>query len=275
MRIIPAVDLKDGIVVHAVAGRRAEYRPLTSVLAANPQPATVARGLIHRLGLSEFYVADLDAIAGSGPDWASYDALMRAGGSLWIDAGITDLQRAEVLAKFAGQHRAVTGVVIGLESLADAGDLDTICRIIGPQRCIFSLDLWEGSPRARAMQWQGLRPLNIAADVVAAGIRRLIILDVTAVGMNQGCPTLDLCRELSRCNPDVHLISGGGIGSTEDLVRADNAGCDAVLVSTALHNSRMELDGLAQLPGAAKGEVTPNDVRSSRESNTRTSFEPK
>jgi len=246
MRIIPAIDLKDGIVVHAVAGRRAEYRPLSSVLATDPQPATVARGLIDRLGLGEFYVADLDAIAGSDPDWASYDALIGAGGMLWIDAGISGLQRAETLAKYVGQHPAVTGIIVGLESLADAGNLKDISRIVSPERCIFSLDLWAGTPRARAAQWQGCNPLDIVADVVDAGLRRLIVLDVAAVGMNRGCPTLDMCRELSRCNPDVSLISGGGLESAEDLGPAVNAGCDAVLVSTALHNGRMELDSIAR-----------------------------
>lgn len=239
MRIIPAIDLKDGIVVHAVAGRRAEYRPLTSVLAADPQPATVARGLIDELGLSEFYVADLDAIAGGEPDWTSYDALIRAGGSLWIDAGITDLRRAEALATYAERHPDVTGIIVGLESLADAGDLQDICQMIGPERCLFSLDLLAGSPRIRAMQWQGLSPLDIAASAIAVGIHRLIILDVAAVGISRGCPTLDLCRELRRSNTNVELISGGGIGKPEDAEQAANAGCDAILVASALHDGRL------------------------------------
>jgi uncharacterized protein related to proFAR isomerase len=30
MQVIPVIDLKDGVVVHGIAGRREEYRPLVS-----------------------------------------------------------------------------------------------------------------------------------------------------------------------------------------------------------------------------------------------------
>jgi len=252
MQIIPAVDLLGGVVVHGVAGRRSEYRPLTSLLAADPQPATVARGLIDSLGLREFYVADLDAITGGEPDWASYQRMIQCGASLWIDAGVTDLQRALVLKRFADVHPTVTGIIVGSESLTDSGHLEELVAQIGPQRLIFSLDLAAGKVRTVAPQWvewrSGSSPghaeygaLQIATDVIAAGVRRVIVLDVAAVGVGKGCPTLNLCRELRSRHADIELISGGGIRNAADVEQLAAAGCDAALVATALHDGRIDL----------------------------------
>ena len=36
LQILPAIDLRGGMVVHAVAGRREAYRPLVSRLCASP-----------------------------------------------------------------------------------------------------------------------------------------------------------------------------------------------------------------------------------------------
>src|SRR5262245_57553183 len=126
MRIIPAIDLLRGNVVHAVAGRRDQYQPIKSCLAADSRPASIARGLIDKLGLTEFYVANLDAIAGGEPSWESYDDMIRQGASLSIDAGIADVTRARAIKAFADDSPDITGIVVGSESLADAACLSDL-----------------------------------------------------------------------------------------------------------------------------------------------------
>src|SRR5262245_63411726 len=67
--VIPALDLMDGNVVHAKAGPRAEYRPLASPFGQAGDPGAVARGLLAATGSSVLYIADLDAITGSGSNF--------------------------------------------------------------------------------------------------------------------------------------------------------------------------------------------------------------
>ncbi|MCE9544922.1 MAG: hisA/hisF family protein [Planctomycetia bacterium] len=239
MHILPAVDLRGGVVVHAVAGRRDSYRPLVSPLCANPEPASIARGLIDRLGLTTFYVADLDAIAGALPDANSYRELLQAGATLWIDAGLTDRVSAARLLALLADEAGVTGVVAGLESLAGPIALAEIVAAIGPERTIFSLDLLHGEPRTAAPEWQGRGAEGFVAEAVAAGVRRVIVLDVTAVGVDQGCPTLDLCRRLRAAYPEIELTTGGGVRGPDDLRTIATAGCNAALVATALHDGRI------------------------------------
>src|SRR6187431_505841 len=88
MRVIPVIDLMYGQVVRGVAGRRSEYRPIQSQIAADARPATVARAFVERFGFETVYVADLDAIGGGAPDLISLEMIARAGLNLWVDAGV-------------------------------------------------------------------------------------------------------------------------------------------------------------------------------------------
>ena len=44
--VIPVLDLKGGVAVHAVAGRRADYAPITSPFGQADDPASIARGML-------------------------------------------------------------------------------------------------------------------------------------------------------------------------------------------------------------------------------------
>jgi phosphoribosylformimino-5-aminoimidazole carboxamide ribonucleotide (ProFAR) isomerase len=60
MEVIPVIDIRHGVVVRAVAGRRADYRPLAGMSA----PIAVARRLCAVHPFRALYIADLDAIEG-------------------------------------------------------------------------------------------------------------------------------------------------------------------------------------------------------------------
>ena len=85
MRVIPVIDLMGGQVVRGVGGRRDEYRPIKTILAADARPATIGRALAAA-GFREAYVADLDAIAGAAPAWSIYEELLSCPLTLAVDA---------------------------------------------------------------------------------------------------------------------------------------------------------------------------------------------
>src|SRR5438445_9777678 len=58
-RVIPVIDLKGGMAVHAVGGRRDQYRPLRSVWQGSPSPIELAAALRSGLGIDCIYLADL------------------------------------------------------------------------------------------------------------------------------------------------------------------------------------------------------------------------
>ena len=140
MRVIPVIDLKGGLVVRGVAGDRSRYRPVVSVLAADPVRAASPWRLRMPWALSEVYVADLDAIAGREPDWAAYEQIAAAGLRLWVDAGIGEAGRARQMAHWAATRVPSAGLVVGFESWTIPRTAFDPCRA-APDGCMFSLDL--------------------------------------------------------------------------------------------------------------------------------------
>jgi phosphoribosylformimino-5-aminoimidazole carboxamide ribotide isomerase len=234
VHVTPVIDLLGGQVVRGVGGRRESYRPIAGKLASDAQPASVARAF-RELGFRQAYLADLDAIAGAEPAWESYEAIAAGGLNLWIDAGLGERQQMRRMAQFAAKHGWLNGVIVGLESLGDAALLPWIVDQVGAERLIFSLDLRGGAPVSRDERWLAATPVEIAADVIAAGVRRMIVLDVAQVGLGQGPGVLELCRQLRDRWPALELITGGGLRSPADLAPLRAAGCDAALVASALH----------------------------------------
>jgi len=45
MRVIPVIDLKGGVAVHAVRGERERYRPVRSRIAAGSDPVELTRSV--------------------------------------------------------------------------------------------------------------------------------------------------------------------------------------------------------------------------------------
>lgn len=244
MRILPVLDLQGGLVVRGIAGQREAYRPIESPLAPTPAPLPIARAYRHEFGLDELYVADLDAIARQPPCDDVYRALVTDGFRLWVDAGITDTDRAAQLAEFEVGGRRLEAIVAGLESVPDPQALAEIGRVVGRERLVFSLDLAGGTPLA-GPAWGRRTPLEIVDAAAAAGIRRMIVLDLARVGVGSGVGTLALCRQIRAAHPRLRLIAGGGVRHLDDLQDLAAAGCETALVASALHDGRLTRDDVA------------------------------
>jgi phosphoribosylformimino-5-aminoimidazole carboxamide ribotide isomerase len=232
------IDLMRGQVVRGVGGRRDEYRPVESILAADARPQTVGRAFADA-GFREAYIADLDAIGGSEPAWKVYEELLSTGLNLWVDAGVSVVEQACALAQFAGPDNAISSVVVGLESLRRFRAISDIGDAIGSEKLVFSLDLKVGVPLATHTELEGSSAWQITTAALSHGVRRMIVLDLAAVGMGQGVGTEPLCRDLRRALPELEIIAGGGVRGWDDLRSLEAAGCNAALVASALHDGRL------------------------------------
>lgn len=241
MRILPVIDLLDGQVVRGIAGERTSYRPIVSTLASDAHPTSIAAAFA-RLGFRRCYVADLNAIQGDEPDWKTYRELLERGLDVLIDAGCRTAARGDELASFRAADRSLAGIVVALETLRSTADLASLLQVIGRERLVFSLDLKHGRPLTQPGVWSDQSPREIAATVVAHGVRQLIVLDLAAVGTYGGGATLELCRELRAAHPDLKIISGGGVRDQQDLAAFEQAGVDEVLVASALHDGKIHAD---------------------------------
>ncbi|MEY2726620.1 MAG: 1-(5-phosphoribosyl)-5-[(5-phosphoribosylamino)methylideneamino] imidazole-4-carboxamide isomerase [Planctomycetota bacterium] len=232
MLLIPVIDVRGGVVVHAVAGRRSEYRPLQSRLTDSTEPVRVLEDLQTRTGLNTFYVADLDGICDGRPDTGLLERLAETGCRLLIDAGAkTTDDLAEVR---LGDN------VLPVAASETFMDLDVLLAG-GAGELIFSIDLHAGKLRLadRQAEAAGWTTEELAEKLAAAGIKDWIVLDTAAVGTGAGMSTLPLCRRLLERFADARIISGGGVKSPECVKEAQAAGIAGLLVATALHEGKI------------------------------------
>lgn len=245
MRVIPVIDLMRGVAVHARGGQREAYSPVQSVLAPEaPGDAPVlARGYRERLSLAELYVADLDAIGGAQRQRVLLRELA-AGASAWVDAGVASVEGAMEV-----QELGAARVIVALETLPAAAMLGEIVAAAGGSQVALSIDLRAGAPIARTPELARLSPLAIAELGAAAGARSVVVVDLARVGAGAGVDH-DLVRELRRAFPAMELVAGGGVRGSGDLERLAEAGADAVLVASALHDGRIGADVIAAISRA-------------------------
>jgi phosphoribosylformimino-5-aminoimidazole carboxamide ribotide isomerase len=232
-RILPVLDLLNGQVVRGVGGRRDEYRPIVSNLVKSSAPLEVARALRGAFGGSDLYVADLDAIAQKRPHDDVIRSLLDEGFRVDLDRGVRTVRD---IGEFERSNRLRH--VLGLETLNGPAELVTIAGEIGDGRLVFSLDLRDG--QLQGSETWPKHPLDVLDMVVQAGLTSVIVLDVAAVGLGGGCPTVGLCRQVRSRWRELEIITGGGVRSMEDVEAAVCEGVDRVLVASALHDGRIK-----------------------------------
>ncbi|HSW08762.1 HisA/HisF-related TIM barrel protein [Aquabacterium sp.] len=232
MILIPVVDLLQGQVVRAVAGNRSAYRPIVSGLCQGSDLLTVAQTLCEHCASSQLYLADLDALQGGPVQLAQLRTLLEAlpDLQLWLDAGFADAAAAESLRGQLGPLADRVVFVFGSESLHSRAALAECFDPLQPGSAgrVLSLDRRGGQRLDAAGCW----------DAVDLWPRRVIVMTLERVGSDAG-PDLDTLRELRAKAPGAMLIGAGGIRHEADLAAAQQAGADAWLVASALHDGRL------------------------------------
>jgi HisA/HisF family protein len=233
MRVIPVIDLKRGVAVHAVRGDRERYRPLESRIADGSDPVRLTRAVRDRFGLEELYVADLDAIGG-GPGSSDVVAALAREARVMVDAGAATAPAVAALLELG-----VARVVLGTESLPGADALGRLRAELPDAPLVLSLDLRDGRVLAPDPALAGIAATDALDRLAEAGVREAIVLDLARVGSGEG-PDVTLIAELHARFPAVELLAGGGVRDAADLHALAAAGACGALVATALHGGAIE-----------------------------------
>jgi phosphoribosylformimino-5-aminoimidazole carboxamide ribotide isomerase len=245
MRLIGVIDVMNGRAVHARGGTREHYRPVRS-LAGRPiregDAGALARVYLDLFELDGLYVADLDAIMRGTPHDRIVSEVAALGAPLWVDAGVSSVNRARDLLA-CGAAR----VIVGLETLTAYDALERICAAVGGERVVFSLDMSDGMPVAAAGAIPpGETPEAVVAHAARAGAGAVVVLDLSKVGTAMG-PAVDLVTRVRADAEGLMLLAGGGVRNVDDLRLLAAAGCDGALIASALHDGTLDAAGVATI----------------------------
>jgi phosphoribosylformimino-5-aminoimidazole carboxamide ribotide isomerase len=235
VEVIPVLDLKGGVVVHARMGMRDQYRPIETPLSTSSEPVDVARGLLSIYPFRTLYIADLDAIEHKGDNDTVLERLRSEFShlTLWVDNGMADPELAARWLEAELGH-----LVLGSETQVDDA---LVRRLAGHDRVALSLDY-----RGDAF----LGPADLLSDC-GQWPGRIIVMTLARVGSGSG-PDIGRLTEIKARAAGKRLYAAGGVRDALDLAALAGAGMAGVLVASSLHNGKLAGEQIARLQAASR-----------------------
>ena len=215
MKLIPVIDLKNGVVVHAKQGLRDQYQPIKSILTLNADIYSVLHGFLHLHAFDTFYIADLDAITGQGSHADLIQKVLNDFPEImfWVDAGYQKVQ------PFPPNYLPVLGsecfTNVNFGELADFN-----------QQFVLSLDYGAKSEQL------GAKKLFTQTELWSESV---IIMTLNRVGSSSGVD-IELLQRFKHDYPQKNFIAAGGVRNVQDIEQLKIIGIQHVLVASALHS---------------------------------------
>ena len=232
--ILPALDLRDGVVVRL---RQGDYARQT-VYADNPR--ALARRY-REAGAAWLHVVDLDGARDGGfTQLGLVGDLARSGLKVQAGGGVRTREDVQRLLE-AGATRVVVGSLAIREPAMVAEWLDAF----GSRCLVLALDArpigddW----RLASAGWtrdEGTRLEDCVAFYAAHGARHVLCTDIARDGMLSGLNT-DLYARLAALAPTLAVQASGGVRGLEDVRGARRAGAAGVVLGRALLDGRFTL----------------------------------
>ncbi|MDP3608194.1 MAG: HisA/HisF-related TIM barrel protein [Methylophilus sp.] len=235
MRIIPVIDLLEGIVVHAKQGQRKYYQPIVSSLTASSKPLDIVKAFMEIYPFETLYIADLNAIQRLHSPIQSHQAVVAEIQNtfpelhIWLDAGVRntlDVQPWQSLN---------TSLVLGTESLESFVEYEKIMEAMFGN-IVLSLDFMPN----------GYQGLEIFLRNCLHWPKDVIVMTLSHVGMQQGVASSTL-QKIVQLSHQHRLYAAGGVTSLTDVAQLERLGVHGALVATALHNQQLDATMLRQL----------------------------
>lgn len=237
MKIIPVIDVLNGVAVHAILGERKRYLPLRSVLCQSVDPLNVALAF-ESFGFGNLYIADLDAILGKLANFALYQQIKtKTSLDFMVDAGIADITKAQKVLETGASK-----IVIGTETLTDLNFVNQVVKSFGEDCVVVSIDLKGGKVMSISENIRSMDVVSLAERLERMGVKQVIILNLDKVGTEQGVNLKVVKRVLKKTG--VKVLVGGGIRGIKDLKELRDFGVYGSLVATILHKGKIKVEEL-------------------------------
>jgi phosphoribosylformimino-5-aminoimidazole carboxamide ribotide isomerase len=225
MKIIPVIDVKNGVVVHAQQGNREHYQPINTALCRASNIFLVIEAFLKVYAFDTMYLADLNAITHQGDNHPLLVEVLSSFPQItfWIDRGCGKN------AQYPDNYLPV----LGSESYRN----DTMFDIKAyDNNFVLSLDYSHSN---------ALGATNLFSKI-SLWPNNVIIMTLDRVGSNNG-PDIEKLTNFCGQYPNKNFIAAGGIRDKEDLMALKRAGIHHALVASALHSGAIRTGDIAAL----------------------------
>ena len=237
--IIPGIDLRDGRCVRLVQGRKHD----TTIY--DGDPIDIALRYVGS-GAEMIHLVDLDGAfsdPGSRNRQVLREIISRINIPLQFGGGLRSLADVAEVIEFG-----VARVVIGTLAVEAPESLDQALRLFGADRIAVGIDARDGQVLTRGWEKEGrVSALELAQDVAAMGVERIIYTDVARDGMLTGINVEQTC--IIARESGLKVTASGGVSSLEDIERLMNASrgrtgdgqIDSLIIGKAIYEGRFTL----------------------------------
>jgi phosphoribosylformimino-5-aminoimidazole carboxamide ribotide isomerase len=234
MKLIPAIDLKDGRCVRLYKGDFADE----TRYAIEP-PALLDK--YRQLGADWLHIVDLDGAQGAGNDNRAIILALAGQGGMRLQVG-GGLRNTAAVAQML--DAGVARVVIGSAAVAQVEQVQAWLQHFGPERLTLAFDVRiaaHGVPQVTVQGWQQQSEITLwdAVDsFLGHGLKHVLCTDVERDGAMSG-PNLDLYGQAVQRYPQIEWQASGGIRDAADLQSLQRAGAAAAISGKALLEDRI------------------------------------
>jgi phosphoribosylformimino-5-aminoimidazole carboxamide ribotide isomerase len=234
MLIIPAIDLKNGLCVRLLQGRKSD------MTVYNENPVEVAREFASA-GAQMLHVVDLDGAfnESDSPNRSVVRELIEAVDvPIELGGGIRTIDHVRALCD-AGVARVVVGTVA-----AESPDaLQEFVDEFSSRICV-GIDARDGRVMTRGWETAtAFMAVDLARSVAECGVERIIYTDIARDGALVG-PNIQQTLNVAEA-ANVRVTASGGVSSLDDIKRLAAAGdsrVDSVIVGKALYEGKFKLE---------------------------------
>lgn len=229
--VIPAIDLRRGQCVRLYQGSYAKETVYFD------DPVKMAK-LWRVQNARTLHLVDLDAARGDHENnreviagiCGALDVPVQLGGGI---RSMDDIEEALEL----GVYR----VIVGTAAVRDPDFVSEAIERYTCSRVAVGIDARDGEVRVHGWtEGSGLDAIDLARDMEARGVRRIIYTDISRDGTLAG-PNVEAYRTLGTELSAARITASGGIGGYEDLLRIKELSpyrVDSVIIGRALYDNK-------------------------------------
>jgi len=227
MKVIPAVDLREGKAVRlikGVPGTETTYyeNPLDAVQHWEQQGAKI------------LHIVDLDAALDLGNNINIIKQIIATSSvEIQVGGGIRTVEYAKDLIA-AGVAR----VVCGTSAVKNPAFVEELAQQVGPSRIIVALDHVKGKVAVKGWsEVTNLDAFDLAKSMESRGAGQILFSSVEADGAFTG-PDLEMTGKMVK-KVNVPVLAAGGIRNLEDLKHLKHLNLYGVIVGKALYENKI------------------------------------
>ena len=235
MKVIPAIDIKNGKCVRLMQG---DFSKSTIYEISPLKQAKI----FEKAGFNLLHIVDLDGAAnGLQSNISTIDSIIKSTEmNIQLGGGIRSIDGINLLL-----DKGIERVVLGTKIIEDKNFLSKVLTRFNPRNIVFALDfrISNSIPFLLSRGWQKQTKINLFDFIKQYEVQNILATDITLDGVLKG-PNISVYKKIRNQAPNSNLIGSGGISSIGDINQLSKINVKECVVGKAIYEKKINLKDL-------------------------------